>query len=126
MAAGSSVTYLYRSAITSWFPLQSVPSAANTQLGVGQTWQDVTASRALGTTYTNTTSKPIFVGIRQTSTGAGGFNGPATVAGVSMAYPYNYAVGSGYYCVTNFIVPPGATYSCAASSSTLGQWIELR
>jgi len=28
-------------------------------IGVGQTWTDVTASRALGVTYTNTTGKPI-------------------------------------------------------------------
>ena len=30
-------------------------------LGVGQTWQDVTASRSAGVTYTNTTGKPIEV-----------------------------------------------------------------
>ena len=33
-------------------------------LGIGQTWQDVTASRVAGTTYTNTTGKPIIVSIR--------------------------------------------------------------
>jgi hypothetical protein len=30
-------------------------------LGVGQTWQDVTSSRTSGTTYTNSTGKPIMV-----------------------------------------------------------------
>ena len=32
--------------------------------GVGQTWKDLTASRVLGTTYTNTTGKPIVVCVR--------------------------------------------------------------
>lgn len=36
---------------------QSTSSA----LGVGQTWQDMTSSRASGVTYTNTTGKPIQV-----------------------------------------------------------------
>jgi hypothetical protein len=34
-------------------------------LGWGQTWQDVTGSRAAGTTYTNSTGKPIFVSVSQ-------------------------------------------------------------
>ena len=32
-------------------------------VGVGQTWQDVTTSRSLNTTYTNTTGKPIQVSV---------------------------------------------------------------
>ena len=50
-------------------------------IGVGQTWQDVTASRALGVTYTNTTGKPIHViaGIFSTNVGTQS----ATVNGVS-------------------------------------------
>ena len=31
-------------------------------IGVGQTWTDVTASRAFSVTYTNTTGKPIKIG----------------------------------------------------------------
>lgn len=31
----------------------------NNSIGVNQTWQDVTASRTIGVTYTNTTGKPI-------------------------------------------------------------------
>ena len=33
------------------------------EIGVGQTWQDVTASRTRNVTYTNTTGKPIQVNI---------------------------------------------------------------
>lgn len=39
----------------------SVASAASAMIGMGQTWQDVTGSRTAGTTYQNTTGKPIQV-----------------------------------------------------------------
>ena len=35
----------------------------NYALGVDQTWQDMTSSRALNTTYQNTTGRPIFIGV---------------------------------------------------------------
>ena len=43
---------------------------ANTQapIGVGQTWQDMSASRAVGTSYRNTTGRPIMVSICTGST----------------------------------------------------------
>lgn len=33
------------------------------QLGVGQTWQNLTSSRSFGVTYTNNTGKPIFISV---------------------------------------------------------------
>ena len=39
-------------------------AANEQQIGVGQTWQDVSASRSTGTNYQNTTGKPIQVSIR--------------------------------------------------------------
>jgi hypothetical protein len=38
-------------------------------LGVGQTWQDMTSSRAFNTTYQNTTGRPIFIGVSATVAG---------------------------------------------------------
>jgi hypothetical protein len=38
-------------------------NALNAGLGVNQTWQDFTASRSVGVTYTNTSGKPIVVSI---------------------------------------------------------------
>ena len=35
----------------------------NYALGVDQTWQDMTSSRAFNTTYQNTTGRPIFIGV---------------------------------------------------------------
>jgi fructose-specific component phosphotransferase system IIB-like protein len=39
-------------------------------IGVGQTWQNVTASRTTGTAYQNTTGRPIMVAITRDSAGA--------------------------------------------------------
>ena len=39
----------------------TLDTAVSSSFGVGQTWQDVTASRAIGTTYTNSLHRPIFV-----------------------------------------------------------------
>ena len=45
-------------------------TAASGGLGIGQTWQNVTASRAVGTNYTNSTGNPIMVAM----TGVPGFS----------------------------------------------------
>jgi hypothetical protein len=83
--------------------------------GVGQTWQDVGASRAANTTYVNTTGKPIMVNIYW-----GGSNGAivATVNGVG----FTICANGGFAMAGNVIVPTGATYSINAFST----WHELR
>lgn len=73
-------------------------------LGTGQTWQSVT--RTSGTTYTNSTGKPIVVFVLFT-TGNGG-SGKVSVSGVELGTITGYTSGSAQsYCV---IVPPSATY----------------
>lgn len=92
-------------------------------LGYGQTWQNVTASRALGTTYYNTTGKAIHVQIRGVSP-AGSTNGVnMTVDGIAM--PYSSAISSNP-TYTGAIVPPGNSYVGNANGCTLGLWVELR
>ena len=93
-------------------------------IGVGQTWQDVTASRALGVTYTNTTGKPIHViaGIFSTNVGTQS----ATVNGVSSYGASCVASGVGY---SSFIVPNLATYSVTmdgVGTKSVNKWVELR
>lgn len=86
-------------------------------LGVGQTWQDVSASRVAGTTYTNTTGRPIFVSIlSQVNT-----NTTIVVNGVnvSAANP-----GASNRSGMSAIVPSGGTYSTASYQA--GNWAELR
>jgi len=92
-------------------------------LGVGQTWQNVTASRAFGTTYTNSTGKPIEVVIAFAFPGAGAA-GQFTVGGVLITFGQ---VNSAYIQLASgsAIVPPGATY-VFGTNTTINQWLELR
>lgn len=93
--------------------------AAMSSLGYGQTWQDVTGQRSAGTTYTNTTGRPIMVYIAfdpvPTPT-------MLTLGGVSM--PFSVDNSREY---ASFIVPPGSTYrlSSYGTASPL-TWLELR
>ena len=91
----------------------------HSSIGVGQTWQDLTASRSGGTTYTNTTGRPIFVVINTPSNTAI----TATVGGVTIYGSYTPSSGQPRGSL-GFIVPPGGTYSSTASSGF--SWLELR
>lgn len=89
-------------------------------LGLGQTWQDLIASRALGVTYTNSTGKPIEVHVATTS--ASNQDAMFYINGVYMAR----AMSSGSAIASHYmVVPNGATYSVAATA-TLSKWSELR
>lgn len=81
-------------------------------LGDGQTWQNLTASRVSGTTYTNTTGRPIFV---QASISTGGIT--AICNGVSI-------IPNGFHAA--FVVPNGGTYSIAWTNNLNAVWAELR
>ena len=89
--------------------------------GIGdyQTWQDVTGSRILGTTYTNSTGRSIMVQVRSYTNG--NVCAP-TVDGLLLAGASQSST-DGYPSVT-FIVPPGSTYSF--ESTSLSRWVELR
>lgn len=99
--------------------------AAMSSLGYAQRWQDMSASRAFGTTYYNTTGRPIAVSVSilsvpataQCSLSIGGVAasvfGMGATAGLTTAPLYG-------------IVPPGAAYSVANAGGALGQWVELR
>lgn len=93
----------------------------------GATVQDVTASRALGTVYTNSTSRTIAVmaGTANNSTTAWGLTG--YVGGNPCQYAYIPASAAASIGVA-LIVPPGATYEISGSTGTptLSKWIEVR
>ncbi len=97
----------------------------NSVLGLGQTWQDVTASRVVGTTYTNTTGKPILVQVSIDITTTGLWR--ATVAGVIVS---DVKANSSYqdYVNFSFIVSNGSTYSVTQLSGAYAAmiWVELR
>ncbi|CAJ0701525.1 hypothetical protein LMG19089_02861 [Ralstonia edaphis] len=96
-------------------------------LGFGQAWQNVSASRAFGTTYYNTTGKPIAVSVG-TQGGVGAATSVTlTIGGVTTAVSNIAAVSGAYSNPFVFgIVPPGASYSVAVGGSGSPSWIELR
>lgn len=103
--------------------------AALSSLGYGQTWQDVTGSRAIGTTYYNTTGKPIVAHVSGTQTaGAGAAAINFTINGVTLPGCMTY--GNTNIFGASAIIPPGASYvaSVAVISGTYSTiiWNELR
>ena len=89
--------------------------------GVEQTWQDVTASRQRGTTYTNTTGRPIIVSYQINVSSA---TLSATVGGVRILHED----ASDRLITLSFIVPNNMTYIIQVSGTTSppAVWMELR
>lgn len=92
-------------------------------VGAGQTWQDVSGSRSVSTTYTNSTGKPIQVNIvaahNNTLTPLNLIIGGVTVASVS-----NQSGGVSQAMSMSGIVPDGTDYSVTGQG--LSTWLELR
>ena len=96
-------------------------------LGVGQTYQDLTASRALNTTYTNTTGQPIQVYVFCTF-GAGAFDRRVEASidgGASITLAVNSNTSGSTNVAGHITVPNGQTYRLT-SLNTLSNWTELR
>jgi hypothetical protein len=92
-------------------------------IGAGQTWQN--PSRAIGTTYTNSTGKPIMVAICVTCTSGATAQGLIINGATIYAGAVNVATnGTGFA----LIVPNGATYVTTTNAGTLSivGWAELR
>ena len=89
------------------------------QIGWGQTIQS--PSRALGTTYTNSTGRPIFVEVRLYHTGATQFE--CKVDGITTQLSSN---NSGWWCSVSFVVPNGSTYLIPTPTYSSFGWTELR
>lgn len=84
-------------------------------IGVNQTWQNLTASRAAETIYTNTTGKPIQVAINYN-----GNNAYFDIGGVEIYMPDWDAFGFVF-----FIIPNGTTYRIR-NQVGINSWSELR
>jgi hypothetical protein len=112
-----------------------VPNAttATQALAYGQsitsaTYSDVTASRVIGTTYTNSTNHPIMVSVWATNSGATSSVIGGTVAGTNIANSTSSPSATGAFNSLIFMVPAGATYSVVVTAGgvTLSKWYELR
>lgn len=98
---------------------------ALSSFGYGQTLQNVAASRVAGTTYYNTTGRPIFIAVAMNSS-APSATIIATVNGVQIFG--STAVSVPNVSPVSFIVPPGGSYVVAMSggTSSINSWVELR
>ena len=101
-------------------------------IGISQTWQNVTGSRALGTTYTNSSGKPIQVHVQ----GSGAPSGAVLKAYINGTY---FADSGVDFCASivsrpqfSLIIPNGVTYrfdsftSGGTNATSLNTWWELR
>lgn len=85
-------------------------------IGIGQSWQDVTSSRALATTYTNNTGKPIQLFV------TGNFDSGALILnGLTLSFNDGAA-----FSFINVIIPNEHTYRINGSSTSITSWAELR
>lgn len=98
--------------------------------GLGQTWQNLVGSRALGATYTNTTNKTIFVSVVvQAGAGATYIAITANVSGVTRQYMQTVSTNSANRVFVSVPVPPGGTYAVIGDGNgaySLEYWHELR
>src|SRR5690606_37829563 len=98
-------------------PANAATIAQSTDLGVGQTWQNVTSSRSGGVTYANNTGRPIQVLINANLN-----SGSLVLGGVTI--PIN---DSDFYSQPSFIVPSGSTYRVnVGTTGSILTWAELR
>jgi len=91
-------------------------------LGIGQSWTQLSGSRVIGTTYTNTTGKPISVSVGLSVNV--GVTAQAIVDSVTLGSLANNGSGGNIYFMT-FIVPVASTYRVAGATGVV-QWAELR
>ena len=94
-----------------------------------QTYTNVGASRVLGTTYTNSTGRPIFICV---VVGAGTFINCLATLTINGLTCTNFGCNSGTaggacYPVITAVIPVGGTYAVSnANSAVLQSWFELR
>ena len=94
---------------------------AMSSLGYGQTWQNVTSSRADATTYYNTTGKPIFISALVNLPSNTSQN--LQVNGITADTAYTGA-GIVIGAMLQAVVPPGGSYILSGGLNNL--WTELR
>ena len=92
-------------------------------VGVGQTWTNVTSSRANNVVYTNSTGKPIAVMV---STGMSTNERMKTFIGSNQIADDGISTAYGGVANSSFTVPNGITYKINMSLGTIVLWWELR
>ena len=94
--------------------------------GVGRTWQDVTANRSVGVTYTNNTGRDIVLSILGGNTSSTAYSMDLFVDGEQIWTANMTISGSSRRSTVAQVIPNGSTYSVVLVNITLGSWWELR
>ena len=100
---------------------------ADYALGVGQTWQNLTASRAINTIYQNTTGRPIQVNI--SAFGAGGnatYLQVSTASNMSNSIELDVMVDNNFRFGLNGLIPNSSYYRAYTINGGINLWNELR
>lgn len=111
---------------TDFITAKKLNSVLNDQVfGVGQTWMNVKSERSLGTTYTNTTGKPIYVIV------VNEFQNSYDLVEVFVnnikLMSVDKGSGIGWFGDTSFVVPAGQTYKVTKEVyPNIQSWVELR
>jgi len=88
-------------------------------VGINQSWSDLTSSRSLSTTYTNSTGQPIMVAVSN-------FNPDSTSHGVKVGGSFIMKGDITSASYVTFIVPDNTTYECIGGNPSFTMWSELR
>ena len=93
--------------------------------GIGQTYSDVTASRVSGTTYTNSSTRPIMLSIAVRDSGGAGAATLYVNSSIAIRLD-DLAGGAAGYVQIVAVVPSGQTYKLDATGNLITFWGELR
>jgi len=101
---------------------------AGVALGMGQTWQDMTGSRAGNTVYTNNTGRSIQLMLSIATPSAASWDFLVGVGTPSLVIAHTLGGGASADITTaSPIIPPGYSYKVAFSGNTnINLWAELR
>lgn len=127
--------FIYDQTLDKWVLMNPAFAVINPaiplSIGVSQTWQDVTPSRALGTSYTNSTGRAIMihVAVKTTSPSPDQYTGVnLEIGGITLLGSQTVTRGGQVIGHNSAIVPPGATYAASPTGTPnfLYSWVELK
>lgn len=101
--------------------LAAAASTDSQHLGISQTYADKKAERAFGTTYYNTTGKPMYVSVCNAV-----YTNYSTIYVDGVEVAVDYGAGGATYIFVSAIVPPGSSYMVTSPGNQfIISWAEL-
>ena len=89
-------------------------------VGENQTWQDLDSSRAVSTTYTNSTGRTIVISVTVSATNV---NNDYFIDGIAVGWSAVVSGVTSFRDTCSLIVPHGSTYKVVGA---FWHWFELR